>query len=231
MGKRGKKHSKIMKDAPKKEEIFSLEEAIKKVKKLSYSSFVGSLDVHLSLNLPKDKDAKSLKGSISLPHVKTAKEINIVAFVEPEKKEEALKAGAIKAGLDDLIKEVKEGKVNIDIVIATPTVMPKIAVLGKILGPKGLMPNPKTGTVTEDVVTAIEEYKKGKMKFKCDETGNIHLSAGKLDQEDADLEENIRVAIKKISDVVGKPATLLIKSMYLAPTMGSSIKTKYAEKE
>lgn len=132
--------------------------------------------------------------------------------------------GADFVGIDNITKDVKAGKIDFDVVIATPSVMPKIAILGKELGPKGLMPNPKNGTVTDDIVSAISEYKKGKQTFACDPSGVMHIAVGKLDLEDEKLLENIKVAVSAIAEVVGKAPELAIQSMHLAPTMGQSVK-------
>ena len=159
--KRGKKYIKVSKDLDRNKS-YSLQEGIKEVKKTSYSKFVGSLEVHFDIVIPKDRDPKSIKGALSLPYSSDVKSVVIAAFVSPDKEKDAKEAGAQFVGLESLIKGVKENKITFDVAIATPSVMPKIAVLGKELGPKGLMPNPKNGTVTDDVKSAIEEYMKGK---------------------------------------------------------------------
>jgi len=225
--KRGKKHIKITKDLDRNK-TYSLSEGIKKVKTLSYSKFVGTLELHADVKLPKDKDPKSIKGAVSLPNASAVKEVKIAVFATPDRDEEAKNAGADIVGMDKLIKDIKEGKIEFDIAIATPSVMPKIAILGKELGPKGLMPNPKNGTVTEDLVSAISEYKKGKQTFVCDASGVIHMSVGKLDLEESKLIENIHTAIDAMSEVVGKPYEQMIQRLHLAPTMGPSVKINYS---
>ncbi len=224
--KRGKKYRKLTKNIDKSK-IYSLEEAIKKVKELSYSKFVGTLELHMDLNIPKDKDAKSIKGSISLPYSTKVQDIKIAVFTD-DKVDEAKKAGADLIGLDNLIKDVKEGKINFDIAIATPSAMSKMATIGKELGPKGLMPNPKTGTVTEDIESTIQEYRKGKQTFTCDSSGVIHMGVGKLDMEDEKLIENIHEAVKAIEAAVGKNYVQIINKLHLSPTMGSSVKVRYS---
>lgn len=224
--KRGKKYRKLTKNLDKSK-IYSLEEAIKKVKELSYSKFVGTLELHMDLNIPKDKDAKSIKGSVSLPHSTEVQDIKIAVFTD-DKVEEAKKAGADLVGLDNLIKDVKGGKINFDIAIATPSAMSKMATIGKELGPKGLMPNPKTGTVTEDIESTIQEYRKGKQTFTCDSSGVIHMGVGKLDMEDEKLIENIHEAVKAIEAAVGKNYVQIINKLHLSPTMGSSVKVRYS---
>ncbi len=228
--KRGKKYNKIVKDLDNSK-IYTVKEGIKKVKGLSYTNFVGSLEIHVDTNLPKDKDPKSIKGGVSLPYSSSTKNVRIAVFSTPDREEDAKKAGADIVGLDKLIKDVKEGKIEFDVAIATPSVMPKIAVLGKELGPKGLMPNPKTGTVTDDIASVVEEYKKGKQTFACDSTGVIHMSVGKLDMDDEKLVENIDSAIMAIENVIGKNYTQLINRLHLAPTMGPSVRVNYTRGE
>jgi len=221
MAKHGKKYIEMKKKNTTK--TLDTIAAIKQAKKNSFSKFLGTLGLHVAMFIPKDKDAKSIKGSIALPYP-LEKKLKIAVFIAQEKADEALKAGADKAGLDDLIKEIKAGKIDFDIAIATPDVMPKIAVLGKVLGPKGLMPNPKTGTVSADVKAAIDEYRKGKQNFACDETGVMHFVVGKIDTDDQKVADNINVCIAKAAEAVGKPAKQVVKSIFLAPTMGPSVK-------
>ncbi|HRI05480.1 MAG TPA: 50S ribosomal protein L1 [Candidatus Dojkabacteria bacterium] len=223
MARRGKKYVAVAKKTDKKE--YSLEQAIKLAKAASYSKFGGSVELHLAVNLPKDKDAKSIKGAVSLPHSAT-KEVKIYVFTTPENAKLALEAGADKAGLEELVKEVQSGKINFDVAIATPDVMAKIAILGKELGPKGLMPNPKTGTVTTDVANTVAEYKKGKMTFKADEKGGIHISVGKMNLEDAQIVENVNVALTAIEEALGKQISSIVRGSHLAPTMGKAVKFK-----
>lgn len=224
MARRGKKYIKLASSSSKNE--LPLIEAIKKVKTLSYSKFDGTVELHLSVNLPKDKDPKSVKGSLSLPH-STAKEKKVYVFTTPENVDKAIKAGADKAGLEDLIKEVQSGKLEFDVAIATPDVMVKLAVLGKELGPKGLMPNPKTGTVSQpaNLEETVSEYKKGKQTFRVDEQGGLHINVGKLSLTDEQLVENVNKALQTVHDVYGKTVNLVTK-IYLAPTMGKSVKVK-----
>jgi large subunit ribosomal protein L1 len=226
--KRGKNYKKVTKDL-NRNKTYSLEEGIKKVKALSYSKFVGSLEMHMDINIPKDKDPKSIKGGVSLPHSSSIKSVRIAAFVTPDKEKEAKDAGADIVGLDNLIKDIKEGKIDFDVAIATPSVMPKIAILGKELGPKGLMPNPKTGTVTDDVASVVQEYKKGKQTFACDDSGVIHMGVGKLDMDDDKLIENVHVAVSAVEVVLGKGYSQLINKLHLAPTMGPSVKVGYVK--
>jgi len=226
--KRGKIYKKLTKNLDRTVS-YSLKDGVKKAKELSYSKFVGSLEIHVDLKLPKDKDPKSLKGGVSLPHATSTKDVKVAVFCTPEKEDEAKKAGADFVGMEAIMKDVKEGKIEFDVAIATPSVMPKIAVLGKELGPKGLMPNPKNGTVTDDIAEAVSEYKKGKQTFACDPSGVVHMNVGKIDLDDEKLIENIHVAVQAIADVIGKTPELTVERMHLAPTMGPSVKIIYSK--
>jgi large subunit ribosomal protein L1 len=223
--KRGKKYEKSVKDL-NKSKTYSLEEGIRKAKELSYSKFVGSLELHADIKVPKDKDPKSIKGSLSLPHSDGSADVKIAVFTK-DKQDEAKKAGADFFDFDKLVKDVKAGNVEFDVAIATPSVMSEIAILGKELGPRGLMPNPKVGTVTEDVATVVEEYKKGKQTFACDPSGVIHMKVGKLDMETEELIENVHEAVKSIEAAVGRNYEQAINKLHLAPTMGHSVKVSY----
>ena len=226
--KRGKKYIKSTKGLDR-DMTYSVADGVKKAKSLSYSNFTGTLELHVDIKLPKDRDAKSIKGAVSLPNSNTTKTVRIAVFATPDKDEAAKAAGADLVGMEQLMKDVKAGKIEFDVAIATPAVMPKIAVLGKELGPKGLMPNPKNGTVTDDVAGAVSEYKKGKQTFACDDSGVIHMNVGKLDLEDAKLIENINVAVSAIEDVMGKPIEQILQKMHFAPTMGASVKISYSK--
>ncbi len=225
--KRGKKYTKIAKNLDKSIS-YNLKDGVKKVKELSYSKFVGSIELHVDLKLPKNKDPKSLKGAVSLPHSSSKKTVKVAVFCTPDMEAKAKEAGADFVGIESITKDVKEGKIEFDVAIATPSVMAKIAVLGKELGPKGLMPNPKNGTVTDDIASAVAEYKKGKQTFASDLSGVIHMSVGKIDLEDEKIIENIHSAVLAISEVLGKTPELSIQRMHLAPTMGPSVKIAYS---
>ena len=225
--KRGKKYIDSIKNYdPRK--VYELKEGIEKVKDLSYSKFVGTLEVHADVIVGKDIDAKSIKGTYTLPHSSGDVDITIAVFCPPELEKDIKKAGADIVGMDKLTKDVKAGKIDFDVAIATPSVMPDIAVLGKELGPRGLMPNPKSGTVTDNLVETIKEYKQGKQNFTCDEGGTIHLRAGKLDMDTQDLIENIHTCVKAIENALSKPYEQAIRKLYLAPTMGASVRVNYS---
>lgn len=224
---RGKRYIDSIKNYdPKK--VYSLKEGIEKVKELSYSNFTGTLELHADIIVPKDRDAKSIKGTYTLPHSSGNTDVKIAVFCPKELEDEAKKAGADIVGLDKLTKDVKAGNIEFDVAIATPSVMPDIAVLGKELGPRGLMPNPKSGTVTDDLVETIKEYKQGKQNFACDDSGVIHLKAGKLDMDTEELIENVHVCVKAIESALNKPYEQAFRRLHLAPTMGASVKVTYS---
>lgn len=224
MAHTGKKYAAILKTFEDKP--YPLAEAVKKVKSVSFSKFPGSIELHVSLTLPKEKEAKSVKGTLSLPHPVSMKETRVVVFCEDKDAENVKKLGAIEAGLDDLVKKIKGGWMDFDVALASPTVMAKIAVLGKELGPKGLMPNPKTGTLTNDFEKAIAEFKKGKTKWACDVSGGVHVVVGKVDTDDEKIVENIQSALNTIADTIGKPLSTMLKTITLSPTMGPGVKVK-----
>jgi large subunit ribosomal protein L1 len=225
MAKRGKKYTKIKKNQP--ETALPIAKGVSDVKGLSYSSFPGTVEFHVALKIPKDKDPKSLKGSVSLPHSTGNKTVRIAVFTNKENQEAAKKAGADLFELDALIADVKAGKVDFDVAIATPDVMPQMASLGKQLGPKGLMPNPKTGTVTDDVASVVEEYKKGKLNFASDDSGVMHFPVGNVEMEDQKILENITAALEAAAEVLGKKPNQIVKKAHLAPTMGPSIEIEF----
>lgn len=227
MARRGKRYIKARKNRPT--EVLSLGEGIKATKKLSYSNFDGSLELHLEVKIPKEKDPKSLKGSLTLPHSAEQGDVKIAVLTSKDNEAIAKEAGADLYDFEKLVEEVKKGNVNFDVAIATPDVMGQIAALGKVLGPKGLMPNPRTGTVTEDIAQTVEEYKKGKMNFTADSTGVLHFKAGKLTQSDEQLVENVRACVEAAAEALNKKADQVVKSAYLAPTMGASVEIELSE--
>ena len=206
-----------------KNKIYPLEEAIKLIKETSTVKFDASVEIHVHLGIDTKKGDQIIRSTVSLPHG-TGKEKKIAAFTE--KVEEAKKAGAVLAGADDLIAKIKKtGKCDFDVAVATPDMMPKIAKIAKILGQKGLMPNPKSGTIGPNIVKIIEELKKGKETFKNDDSGNVHLLVGKVSFDDVKIIENIQTFIEAIKKA--KPSSLkgtYIKSIVLSSSMGPGVK-------
>jgi len=208
-----------------KEIVYSLDEAIALVKETSTVKFDASVELHARLGIDPKKSDQQIRANVVLPHG-TGKTKIVAAFVGPNDETDAKSAGAdFVYGEEDIKKIQTTGKVEFDIAIATPEMMPKLAVAARVLGPKGLMPNPKTGTVDKNVKKMIEDLKKGKISFKNDDTGNIHLAIGKTSFDTAKLKENIEVfldALKKAKPQAMKGS--YIKQAYLTSSMGPSIK-------
>ncbi|MDR1792250.1 MAG: 50S ribosomal protein L1 [Bacteroidales bacterium] len=203
--------------------VYSLTEAVQIVKDITYTKFDASVDVDVRLGVDPRKANQMVRGVVTLPHG-TGKTVRVLALVTPEKEDEAKAAGAEHVGLDDYIQQIKNGWTDVDVIITMPSVMPKIGALGKILGPRGLMPNPKTGTVTMDIGKAISEVKAGKIDFKVDKFGIIHTSIAKVSFANNAIEENAREVLQTIIKL--KPTAAkgtYIKSIYLASTMSGGV--------
>ncbi len=208
---------------------YSLEDAVKLLKSSSKVKFNESLDCAIRLGVDPRHADQMLRGTVSLPHG-TGKEVNVLVIAKGSKVQEALDAGADYAGFEEYLEKIKAGWADIDVIIATPDSMSELGKLGKILGPKGLMPNPKSGTVTQDVVKAVKEIKAGKIEFRVDKSGIVHASLGKLDFEEDKLVENIRTFINTIIKM--KPSSAkgqYVKSLYLSSTMGPGLKVTKEE--
>ena len=183
---------------------YSLEEAIKTLKEVSNVKFVESLDIAIRLGVDPRHADQMVRGTVSLPHG-TGKEVKVLVFAKGDKVKEALEAGADYAGFEEYVEKVKEGWTDVDVVIATPDTMSEVGKLGRILGPRGLMPNPKRGTVTMDVAKAVKEVKAGKIEFRVDKTGIIHTSVGKLNFDNEKLVDNSLAFISTVLRL--KPAS------------------------
>jgi large subunit ribosomal protein L1 len=206
-----------------KTKSYGLPEAVEVVKGITYTSFDASVDLDVRLGVDPRKANQMVRGIVTLPHG-TGKTIRVLALVTPDKEDEAKAAGADYVGLDDFIEKIKQGWTDIDVVITMPQVMPKIGPLGKILGPRGLMPNPKTGTVTIDVAKAIKEVKAGKIDFKVDKYGIIHASIGKVSFANDQLVENAKELLQTIIKL--KPTAAkgtYMKSVYMSSTMSPGV--------
>ena len=169
---------------------YTVDEGIGLLKKLGTAKFIESVEAHISLNIDPKYANQQLRTSLVLPNG-TGNSLRIAVFTEADYVEEMLKSGATIAGSDDLIEEISSGKLNFDLLITTPQLMPKLAKLGRILGPKGLMPSPKSGTVTQNLKEAINEFKKGKLEYRADKTGIVHLNFGKVSFSENELKENL----------------------------------------
>ena len=204
--------------------IYTLREATALVKEISLSKFDASVDIDVRLGVDPRKANQMVRGVATLPHG-TGKQIRVLALCTPDKEAEATEAGADFVGLDEYIDKIKAGWTDVDIIITMPAVMGKIGALGRILGPRGLMPNPKSGTVTNDIGKAIKEVKQGKIDFKVDKTGIMHTSIGKVSFEPEQLFDNAKEFVStlvKLKPAVAKGTYL--KSIYLSSTMSPGIK-------
>ncbi len=206
-----------------KDKIYSISEACTLVKETSYTKFDASVDVDIHLNVDPRKADQMVRGVVSLPNG-TGKKAIVLALCSPDKEAEAIDAGADYAGLEEYINKIKTGWTAIDIIVTTPDQMPKVGQLGRILGPRGLMPNPKSGTITQDLSKAIKEIKTGKIDFKVDKFGIIHTRVGKVSFDLQQLEDNIQELVSTIIRL--KPSSAkgtYLKSIALSSTMGPSV--------
>lgn len=207
---------------------YSLKEASALVKEINTTKFDSSVDLHIRLGVDPKKADQAVRGTVSLPHG-TGKTKKVLVLCTPDKEQAAKDAGADFVGLDEFITKIEGGWTDVDVIIATPSVMPKIGRLGKVLGPRNLMPNPKTGTVTNDVASAVNDVKGGKIAFKVDKVGIIHASIGRVSFSSEKIEANSQELINAIVRL--KPATskgTYLKGLSMASTMspGIAIDTK-----
>jgi large subunit ribosomal protein L1 len=205
------------------QESLSLAEAVEKLKSFSSTKFDQSVECVLHLGIDPKQADQLVRGSLSLPHG-IGKQKKVIAFCDDTEAEAAVKAGAIEAGSDELVKKITDGWMDFDVAIASPKVMGKVGKLGRVLGPQGKMPSPKNGTVTNDVVTAVGEFAAGKIEFRNDAGGNIHVVVGKQSFEKEKLVENIDAFVSHIKRV--KPSSAkgtYIKKMCLSATMSPSV--------
>lgn len=206
-----------------KSKIYSLTEAVDIVKKITYTKFDASVDLNVRLGVDPRKANQMVRGSVTLPHG-SGKVMRVLVLCTPDKEQEAKDAGADFVGLDDYIQKIKDGWTDIDVVITTPNVMPKVGALGRILGPRDLMPNPKTGTVTMEIGKAIQEVKAGKIDFKVDKYGIVHAGVAKVSFDAEKVVENARELIQTIVKL--KPSAskgTYVKSIYVSSTMSPGI--------
>ena len=223
MAKVGKKRTEANAKV-EEERLYPIEEAMALVKEVNTTKFDASVDLHIRLGIDPRKADQALRGTVSLPHG-TGKSKRVLVLCTPDKEEEAKQAGADYAGLDEYIKKIQEGWTDIDVVIAMPQVMAKVGRIGRVLGPRGLMPNPKTGTVTPDVAGAVTEIKKGKISFRVDKYGIIHSSVGRVSFEPEQLKDNANELLTTLMRM--KPSTAkgtYMKSVTVASTMSPGIK-------
>ncbi len=212
---------------------YSLKEASELVKEITNSKFDASVDIDVRLGVDPRKANQMVRGVVSLPHG-TGKQVRVLVLCSPEAEADAAAAGADYVGLDEYIEKIKGGWTDIDVIITQPQIMGKIGALGRILGPRGLMPNPKSGTVTPDVATAVKEVKQGKIDFKVDKAGIIHASIGKVSFTPEQIRDNAKEFIQTLIKL--KPTAAkgtYIRSIYLSSTMSPGIKldTKVLEEQ
>jgi large subunit ribosomal protein L1 len=225
----GKRHDNALKDIDR-EKLYSLSEAAETVKKSATAKFDESIELHIRLGIDSKHSDQQIRGTVALPNG-TGKTRRVAVITKGAKAEEAKKAGADKVGADELVAEISKGKFDFDVLVASPDVMKDIAKLGRVLGPRGLMPNPKSGTVTFDIAKAVKELKGGRVEFKNDDYGIIHLAIGKKSFEPAKIAENARTVLQTI--VKMKPSAskgAYMRSVSLSSTMGPGIHVNPSEK-
>lgn len=222
MKSRSKRYTNAMKTiTPNKE--YTIAEAIAAIKKNATAKFDESLEIAMQLGVDPRKADQIVRGTVALPHG-TGKTVRVLVIAKSPLDKEAIAAGADYAGFEEYIEKIQNGWTDIDIIIATPDVMGQLGRLGKVLGPRGLMPNPKSGTVTTDVAKAVKEVKAGKIEFRVDKAGNIHAAIGKCSFDSAKLEENFRIFYASI--MRSKPSTAkgkYVRSVHLTSTMGPGV--------
>jgi large subunit ribosomal protein L1 len=202
---------------------YTIDEAVARVKETATAKFVESVDIAVRLGVDPKKADQAVRGTVALPHG-IGREVRVLVMAKPPKDEEARAAGADHAGLADYVQKIQAGWADIDVIIATPDVMGEVGKLGKILGPRGLMPNPKSGTVTPDVAKAVKEVKAGKIEFRVDKAGILHASVGKASFEAKQLADNIHAFLNVVARL--RPATAkgtYIRSIALSSTMGPGV--------
>lgn len=207
-----------------KDATYTLADAARIVKDITTSKFDASVDIDVRLGVDPRKANQMVRGIVTLPHG-TGKTVRVLVLCSPDKEEEAKAAGADYVGLDEYIQKIKEGWTDVDVIITMPSIMPKVGALGRILGPRGLMPNPKTGTVTMDVGKAVQEVKAGKIDFKVDKFGIIHAGIGKVSFEQDQLIDNAKELLATIVKL--KPSSAkgtYVKSVFLSSTMSPGVR-------
>ena len=218
------KNQKLASEKIEAGKTYSLKEAAQLVKEVTFTKFDASVDIDVRLGVDPRKANQMVRGVVSLPHG-TGKQVRVLALCNPDQEADAKAAGADYVGLDEYIEKIKGGWTDIDVIIPQPSVMGKIGALGRVLGPRGLMPNPKSGTVTNEIGKAVKEVKQGKIDFKVDKNGIVHTSIGKVSFSPDQIRENAKEFIATLNKL--KPATAkgtYMKSIYLSSTMSPGIK-------
>lgn len=225
MTKITKKRKKVL-DKFDKNITYPISEAVNIIKDITYTKFDASVDLDIRLGVDPRKANQMVRGTVTLPHG-TGKTVKVLVLCTPEKEDEAKTAGADYVGLDEYIQKIKGGWTDIDVVITMPSVMPKVGALGRVLGPRGLMPNPKSGTVTMEIGKAVQDVKAGKIDFKVDKTGIIHASVAKVSFDNEKIIDNAKELIQTIVKL--KPAAskgTYVKSIYMSSTMSMGVQVE-----
>ena len=209
-----------------KVKAYSINEAVKLVKQIAYAKFDETVSVSVNLGIDTKKTDQLIRGTVSLPHG-LGKKVNVAVITKGEKTKEAEEAGADVVGSDELIQKIQSGWLEFDVLITSPDMMGQVGKLGKILGGKGLMPSPKSGTVTQDIGKTVKEFKKGKVEYRTDKFGNVQAPIGKISFDEEKLRDNLKILLETIQKA--RPAALkgvFIKNVVIAPTMGPGIKVE-----
>ena len=218
------KNQKLIKEKIEPGKVYTLKEAAEMVKEITFTKFDASVDIDVRLGVDPRKANQMVRGVVSLPHG-TGKQVRVLCLCSPDAEAAAKEAGADYVGLDEYIEKIKGGWTDIDVIITQPAIMGKIGALGRVLGPRGLIPNPKSGTVTPDVAKAVKEVKQGKIDFKVDKNGIVHASIGKVSFDPEKIKDNAKEFISTLIKL--KPATAkgtYLMSIYLSSTMSSGLK-------
>jgi len=227
INKKSKRYKSLLKDLDSSKQ-YKINEAIKLIKERSKTKFIESIDLSFNLNMDKSKSDQTLRTTVDLPHG-NGKKIKVAVICANDKIDEAKKSGADLAGSEDLIEIINNGKIDFDILVCTPDMMSKVGKLGKVLGPKGIMPNPKFGTVSPNIKKAVEDIKKGKVEIRCDKDGNLSLSVGRANFDDNKIIENYKSVLEVVEKE--KPSGIkgnFINSIFLTSSMGPSTKISLA---
>lgn len=217
------KNQKLASEKIEASKTYTLKEAAKLVKEITHTKFDASVDIDVRLGVDPRKANQMVRGVVSLPNG-TGKQVRVLALCTPDQETAAKEAGADYVGLDEYIEKIKGGWTDVDVIITMPAIMGKLGALGRILGPRGLMPNPKSGTVTQDIAKAVKEVKQGKIDFKVDKYGIVHTSIGKVSFAEDKIVENAKEFVSTLIKL--KPATAkgtYVKSIYLSSTMSKGI--------
>jgi len=227
VNKKSKRFKSLLKDLDSSKQ-YKINEAVKLIKERSKTKFIESIDLSFNLNMDKSKSDQTLRTTVDLPHG-NGKKIKVAVICANDKIDEAKKSGADLAGSEDLIEIINNGKIDFDILVCTPDMMSKVGKLGKVLGPKGIMPNPKFGTVSPNIKKAVEDIKKGKVEIRCDKDGNLSLSVGRANFDDSKIIENYKSVLEVVEKE--KPSGIkgnFINSIFLTSSMGPSTKISLA---